>query len=80
MYVTVENVYKASEKSDADKNNFNNNRIPAELMKERDRQTWNHIMINFRTSPGYSTNLSTITWREKIQRRLLDCLKYILFH
>ena len=47
MYVTVENVYKASKQSDAEKNNFNNDKIPAELMKERNRQTWNHLMISF---------------------------------
>ena len=47
MFVTVEKVYKASEQSDAEKNNFNNDRIPAELMKERNRQTRNHLLISF---------------------------------
>ena len=80
MYVTVENLYKATEKSDAEKNNFNNDKIPAELMKERIRRTCNHLVNNFRTSPSYSTCLSKITWQEILQRRLLDCLKYIHFH
>ena len=47
MYVTVENVYKAYEQSDAEEKNFNNDNIPAELIKERNRQTWNHLMISF---------------------------------